>query len=223
MRYVGDRHIVIDDRPAPSPIWEPGREFDGQTVVIVGGGPSHARVDLDLLRGRRLIAVNSSCRRVCPIATADDILCFSDNSWAERFPDLIGDWPGRVVTCNRRSQAWLGQSVRRIDILDLTARIGVMSDHVQASSGHIATCLAAIMGARLVVLVGFEAQTVDGRSHGHSDYTQQDIPAYTERFQPGWHGLAPAFARMGVEVLNATPKSAITAFPMVELSEAMSR
>lgn len=223
MRYVGERHIVIDGQPAPAPLWEPKREFDGQTVVIVGGGPSHAAVDLDLLRGRRLIAVNSSCRRVCSIAAAEDLLYFSDNSWAERFLDLIGDWPGRVATCNRRAQAWLGPVVRRIDILGLTERIGVIPDHVQASSGHIAACLAAVMGARRIVLIGFEAQIVDGCSHGHADYTQQDILAYAERFQPGWQGLAPAFRRIGVEVLNATPGSAITCFPVVDLREALAR
>lgn len=221
VRYVGPRQIVIDDQPAPVPFWEPGRSFEGLTVTIIGGGPSHAELDLDLLRGHRFIAVNSSCRKVRPIATAADLLYFSDNSWAEHWPDLIADWPNPPVTTNRNAKARLGAAVRRLSTPELAEWMGAAIDHVGASSGHIATCLAAIMGARRVVLVGFECQVVAGRTHGHSDYQQDDSAAFVDRFLPGWRGLAPALQRMGVEVLNATPQSAITEFPFLDLRSAL--
>lgn len=223
MRYVGPRHIVMDDNPTPVPFWHPDRSFDGMTVTLIGGGPSHAAADLDQLRGHRFIAVNSSCRKVRPIATPDDPLYFSDNSWNVNRPDLAADWPGPVITCNRHTKARLGDTVRRLDVMEITERFGAMVDHVQASSGHIAACLAALMGARRIVLLGFECQAVDGRTHGHNDYHQlDDLPTFTERFIPGWRGLAPVFLRMGVEVVNASPQSAVQCFPMATLAEALS-
>lgn len=216
MRYVGPRHIVIDDAPTPVPFWEPDRSFDGQTVVIIGGGPSLATFDLAGLYGLRFIVVNSGCRRLMPVATKDDILYFTDNSWHENRPELASDWPGPVICANRHVKARMGDAVRYIDVRDLTVRIGALPDFVQASSGHIAASLAVIMGAKRLVLMAFEGQAVNGQTHGHGDYTQTDVSAFTERFLPGWQGLARAFERMGVEVLNATPNSAVDCFPHVE-------
>lgn len=213
MRYVGPRQIVIDGNPAPVPFWEPDRAFEGLTVYIIGGGPSHAAIDLDAMRGERFIAVNSGCRKVRPIATEADMIYFHDNSWNENRPQLAADWPGPVVTPNRNTKARLGDAVRRLDIFKLTGAMHAMPDHVQASSGHSAACLAAIMGAARVVLIGFEARLIDGRSHGHDDYTQHDVPAFDGRYIPGWRGLVPAFERMGVDLLNATPDSAIDFLP----------
>lgn len=223
MRYVGERRIVIDDAPTPCPLWLPDRSFEGQSVVIVGGGPSHGRMDIEALRGHSFIVANSGCRKVRPVATASDILYFSDNSWAENRPAPIADWPGVVVTSNRNAKARLGDRVRYIDITALTERMRCAPDHVQASSGHTAACLAVDMGASRLVLIGFEARSIDGRTHGHGDYSQHDLAAFDERFVPGWEGLAPRFAELGVEVLNATPASAVTCFPTAEFSEALSR
>lgn len=221
MRYVGPRHIVIDNDPTPVPFWMPDRSFEGMTVAIIGSGPSLATLGLDRLRGRRFIAVNSGCRKVRPIATAGDVLYFTDNSWNENRPELASDWPGPIITGNRNAKARLGTRARYIDVTALTETTGAMPDHVQASSGHIAACLAAVMGARRIVLVCFEGKPVNGRTHGHDDYQQHDLAAFDERFIPGWRGLAPAFARMGVEVINATPGSAINAFPIVPLADAL--
>lgn len=221
MRYVGPRQVVIDDQPTPVPFWAPDRSFAGLTVVLVGGGPSHGALDLDVLAGHRFIAVNSSCRKVRPIATADDPLYFSDNSWNENRPELAAHWPGPVITSNRNTKARLGDAVRRLDVSDLANRLQAWPDYVYASSGHGAACLAVAMGAARLVLIGFEGRIVNGRSHGHDDYVQQDAGDYVERFVPAWTGLAAVFTRLGVSVINATPHSAIKAFPIADLREAL--
>lgn len=221
VRYVGPRQIVVDRDPAPVSFWEPDLAFSGLAVTIIGGGPSHADFDLALLRGRRFIAVNSACRRVRTIATERDLLFHHDNSWSENRPELVEDWPGPVVTSNRNTKARLGDLVRRIDMDELTRRFGVLPDRIGASSGHTAACLAAVMGAARVVLVGFECAAPGGRTHGHGDYTHHDTGIYAGQFLPGWSALAPAFDRLGVEVINATPGSAITDFPFADLGEAL--
>lgn len=221
MRYVAPRHVVVDDAPTPCPYWEPDRVLFGATVLLVGGGPSHARLDLDQVRGWPLIAVNSACRKVQPIATHRDMLVFADNSWNENRPELARAWPGPVISVNRNAKARLGDAVRYLDINALTARLGVLPDWAQASSGHIAAALAAVMGARRLVLVGFECRAIAGRTHGHGDYSQHDVSVFGDRFVPGWVGLAPALARLGLQVVNATPDSAIPCFPFIPLDEAL--
>lgn len=215
MRYVGPRHFHIDNDPSPIEVWQPDRSLEGQTVVIVGGGPSHATLDLDLLSRHRFIAVNSGCRKVRPVATGADMLYFTDNAWAENRPDIVSDWPGLVVTTNSRAKRRLGPAIHYIDPLTLPVAMGVIPDHAQASSGHIAAVLAVLMGAASLVLVGFECRAVDGRTHGHDDYQQHDLAAFTERFLPGWRALAKVFAARGVDVRNASPGSAIDVFPFV--------
>lgn len=221
MRYVGPRHIVIDDKPVPTPFWEPDRSFEGQTITLIGGGPSHATIDLEVLKSHRFIAINSSCRKVRPVATVNDVLYFTDNSWNENRPELAANWPGSVITANRNVKVRLGDAVRYLDVLALTERMRTGPDFVQASSGHIAACLAAVMGAVRLVLVGFEAQAVNGRTHGHNDYSHHDLADYVERFLPGWKMLAPIFVRMGVDVINATPGSAIKEFRFEPLARAL--
>lgn len=221
MRYVGPRHVVIDDRPSPTPFWVPGQSFAGETVAVVGSGPSLSSFDLSVLKGHRFVVANSGCRRLRAVATGADILYFTDNAWNENRPALAEEWPGPVVTANRNAKARLGDRVRYIDVLALTAEMGAMPDHVQASTGHIAACLASIMGAARIVLIAFECKAdALGRTHGHADYNQHDLSVFEERFLPGWRGLAQAFARKGIEVVNATPRSAIAVFPSVRLSEA---
>jgi len=220
MRYVGPRHYVIDGAPTPCPHWEPDQSLRDQVVAIVGSGPQLETFDLSLLKGRRFIVVNSGCRRLRSIATDQDILYFTDNAWNENRPELAKSWPGPVITANRNVKARLQDAVRYIDVIGLTAWMEAFPDHAQASSGHVAACLAARMGARKIVLVAFECQPAAGRTHGHADYTQSDLSAFTDRFIPGWVGLAKNFARKGVEVANATQGSAIPAYPVVDLAEA---
>ena len=75
------------------------REWPGETVFIVGGGPSVLGVDLEALRGRRVIAINSSVYAV-PWA---DILYFGDWRWWHEPENkaAVASFPGRVVTTSR--------------------------------------------------------------------------------------------------------------------------
>ena len=221
VRYVGPRQIVIDDKPTPVPFWEPERLYQGLTVTIIGGGPSHADIDLEVLRGHRFIAVNSSCRKVQPISTKDDMLYFTDNSWNENRPQLVNEWPGLVVTSNRNAKARLKDKVLRIDVADLVQRLEVFPDCMYTSSGHTAAGFAAVLGAKRIVLIGFDCRMVNGRSHGHGDYTQPDPNSFQLRYIPSWEGMAKVFARLNIPVINATPDSAVKCFPFLTLGEAL--
>jgi len=82
-----------------APYWTVPHEWPGETVFIVAGGPSVLGQDLGSLRGRRVIAINSSVFTV-PWA---DALFFGDwRWWNERENQAaVASFSGRVVTTSR--------------------------------------------------------------------------------------------------------------------------
>jgi len=79
--------------------WSVPREWPGETVFIVGGGPSVLGLELEALRGRRVIAINSSVYKL-PWA---DILYFGDWRWWNEPHNraAVASFRGRVVTTSR--------------------------------------------------------------------------------------------------------------------------
>lgn len=221
IRYVSERHVVIDGNPMPAGFWACEKIYKDKNVLVLGGGPSHVEIDLNLLHDCRIIAVNSSCRKVINVAKKEDILYFSDNSWSEHYIGLIEKWPGLVVTSNRNTKVRLREKVHRLDLQNLTEFMQIKSDYVQGSSGHTSVCLAVYLGAKKVILTGFECKLVNGRSHGHLDYTQSNVHAFEERYIPAWTGLAKRFRELDCEVINSTFDSNVKDFTFLNLKEAL--
>jgi hypothetical protein len=221
MRCIGPRHFVDDGVARFPDHWQWDRSLVGQTVVVIGNGPSLAQFVPQQVAGHRLIAINSACRWAGPVATAADLLYFADNSWAENHPTLAPAWPGIVVTSNRYAAARLQPLARRLDVTALTDAVRVHPDAAHASSGHTAAALAAAMGAARVVLLGFDGGHRGGRAQWHDDYREGDAAVYVERFVPAWRDLVPGLARIGCEVVNTTPGSSITAAPFIDLASAL--
>lgn len=222
IRYIGPRHIIVNNNPTPVPFWEINKDlYKDKTVIILGGGPSLNELDVNLLKNTQFIVVNSACRKVSKFAIKDDILYFSDNSWNENWPNLTLSWPGIVVTSNRNTKARLGNLVNRLNINDLTNFMEVKSDYVQASSGHTAACLGVYLGSKKIILIGFECKFINGKSHGHDDYRMDDTGPFKNRFLPGWKGLSLRFKELGVQVINSTPDSEIKDFEYMDLEKAI--
>ena len=77
--------------------WTVPREWPGETAFIVGGGPSVLGQNLEALRGRRVIVINSSVYAV-PWA---DICYFGDWRWWNENRAAVASFAGRVVTTSR--------------------------------------------------------------------------------------------------------------------------
>jgi hypothetical protein len=61
---------------------------------------------------------------------------------------------------------------------------------------------------------------VDGRSHHHDEY-KSEPDTFTGNFLPAFKGWNDAGLARGVQILNATPGSALTEFPMVDLADVL--
>lgn len=107
--------------------------------------------------------------------------------------------------------------IRKADIL-LTETPGTIGDG--GNSGFQALNIAVQFGAKRIVLVGFDMR-LDRGIHWHGRHPKglnnpQDLNIV--RWRKAINGAAVELAELGVEVLNASPVSTLTAFPKVDLA-----
>lgn len=101
--------------------------------------------------------------------------------------------------------------------------VGGGSDSGGGNSGFQALNLAVQFGAARVILVGFDMR-LDRGVHWHGRHppglnnpSERSIAAWRK----GLNDAAAELAALGVEVLNASPVSTVTAFPVMTLEEAL--
>jgi hypothetical protein len=197
----------------PGYYWWPEPLFEGRTVFVIGGGPSLDDLDLEPLRDRATIAVNSAGPLLAPWA----LLFFRDLRWFFDHRKIVETWPGHVITTNTaaKRQADRLRLVRTTHFGEFPPADSGLLRHGR-TSGHIAVALAVAMRARRIVLLGFDCRMVDGRSHFHDEYKGHEM-LYSADFLPAWKGWGAAAQKAGVEIINATPDSAVAEFPRAEL------
>lgn len=94
--------------------------------------------------------------------------------------------------------------------------------HTGGNSGYQAIGLAYVHGAARVILLGFDMQRTGGAAHWHPDHPKHmgnlgDLAKWRARFDR----YAEDLQRAGVEVINATRETALTAFPQQALRDAL--
>lgn len=184
--------------------------FDpAQPVFIVGPGASLTDFDFGRLRRRQVIAVDLAYR-VLPNA---DVMFFADNGfWDEnQAPDGI-HFPrfgsGRIFT----TAAHCGGMAGRVQFVRTTELAAGEIDDKSLSAGAQAILLAKKLGAEKIVLLGFDGKP--GRWSDDRPYRSQAVPGH-DAFKAEAESFAQV-AALGLDVANATPGSALTAFQTVD-------
>jgi len=145
--------------------WSVPREWPGETVFIIAGGPSVLGQDLDALRGQRVIAINSSVHAV----QWADILYFGDWRWWYEPENRAAatSFAGRVVSTSRVPD-------KRVLVCRKTKPPGLALDRNSLmqrwTSLTAATNLAAHLigpGGTIVWLGADGRKAADGRTHHH--------------------------------------------------------
>jgi len=89
------------------------------------------------------------------------------------------------------------------------------------NSGFQAVALALHFGAARVILLGYDMQFTNGRSHWHGDHSVKLGNPVPERMR-FWHEQFRALGReTTVPIVNATRETALRCFPRVTLAEAL--
>ena len=196
-------------------IWSVPELWSGKTVYLLGGGPSLREVDVDRLYGERVIAINNSYK----IAPWADILYFMDCRWWHQHKQAIKTFSGLAVTTCQ-------------DCIDVPGIKYLKRGHRRrhdgrpeylfrgSNSGAGATSLAIKLGAKRIILFGFDMKVVRGEHNWHDDHEREvSSKIYQDQFINSFKYLSMTAPEYGVEIINATPGSDLPYFPIVEPKE----
>jgi hypothetical protein len=200
--------------------WTVPREWPGSTVFILGGGPSLLGFDAEILRGAgRVIAINNAYQ----LAPWADVLYYADRSWWHAHREAV------LKVFKDKYRVSIGTSEDGTKRLRTTGPGGLEKDPSAlkhgSNSGYQAIGLAYHLGAARIVLLGYDMHVEGARTHwhtGHPNWTPAaQEKALKEVFLPRFASLVDPLKAEGIEVLNATPGSSLTCFPMAALSEVL--
>lgn len=197
------------------------RDWPGETVFIVASGPSLPR-DLSPLAGRRVIVVKSSWVH-WPKA---DMLFFADGRWwRERNlrPSIPEEFAGTVVTTAMEVGDPRIMKVRKVKPKQMSSDRTCVALARTSTTGAIN--LAIHLGAARIVLLGVDARLGPGgarHSHGLKWPWPKGGEAKSLAEQAAeYRAVAPSAAKMGVRIVNASPGSAVDAWPRMSFEEAV--
>lgn len=201
--------------------WTVTPDWKNEIAFIVAGGPSVLNENLETLRGRRVIVVNSSYERV-PFA---DYLFFADTRWfeAHKKRPAFRDFAGKLVTPNLKVVDPYGRDilrlVRRVPNTNpqhgpLGPGLAVQPNAVVSNRTSLqgAMNLAFHLGSPIQVLIGADmGRAADGRTHHHLPHKWRNKPGnQTWDIQMTQLALiVKPLRERGIKVINTSPVSRI--------------
>jgi hypothetical protein len=197
------------------------RRWSGRCIVAASG-PSLTPEVADLCRGERVVAVNDAYR-LLPFA---DVKYACDAGWWEihRMNVLAGEkWTSHSLSPKNDKRAVADQWGLRV--IEGRNGEGFSRDpaviHYASNSGFQAVNLAILFGSDPIILVGFDMREVDKKRHFFGNHKAPLRDGHS--FGPWIESFRRAAAKLGAapQIINATPGSALTCFPMMPLAEAL--
>jgi len=191
--------------------------FKGETIYLIGGGPSLAGFNFKLLNNKKVIAINKAILYY-PKA---DVMYWTDTRVYNWFKKEIDEFSGLKYTIRNVSGP-------NINILRNTGKGGIEINAEGLrhgnNSGFAAINLAVHLGASRIVLLGYDMATTGKMTHWHNGYnnvnrTKESI--YTNNMLPYFQTLVEPLQSLGIEIINANPNSEIKCFKKVSIDHAL--
>ena len=198
--------------------WQIPQLWPDSTVFILGGGPSLADMDLTPLHSQRVLGVNQAYK----LGPWVDAVYFGDCGWYAQNLTAIRGYAGLKITSCGRCPEFGWRHVHRVRRTKATGIDSKSRDAVawNNNSGASAINVAYWLGAKRIVLLGFDMQLRGERKNWHDDYrNEMKNPELFNRHLRGFPQIAKDAQALGLEILNATPDSAVTQFPFVALKD----
>ena len=226
-------------------MWQVPRIWEGGDVWIIGGGPSVPKqfdipdsVIQDVIKGNSLPGVYSSYmsflhdKHVIGINVAYligdwiDMVFFGDASFFLPHQQRLALFPGMKVSCHAGVEKY--KWVRYVG-KDPNKTKGISNNLNMVSwngnSGAAAISVAAHAGAKRIMLLGFDMSLDNNRQHWHDIYHRGNKPDLKKmpfnRHLRGFSDIAKDARRLGIEIVNVSPNSAINEFRKVSLKDFM--
>jgi hypothetical protein len=193
--------------------------WPGETFIVIGGGSSVTPEDVEYVRGKgRVIAVKEAVL----LAPWADVLYAADWKYWNYYQGVPAFTGRKFAIEQTETPAIAWPDVR---VLRNTGEHGLELDptglRTGYNSGYQAINLAVHLGAAKIVLLGFDCwRGPSGEQNWfgkHPNHVDSPYPLFLQAFAT----LAEPLADAGVSVVNASRFTVLTAFPRVELQEAL--
>jgi hypothetical protein len=204
--------LAPDCSPRPIP-----RLWPGQTAVLIGGGESLLRADVDHVRSKaRTIGINDAWR----MAPWADLLYGADKPWWDYYagvPDFAGErWTQDKQKGREAAEQWGLRLVRSEPGSDLSFDPAFVCQGW--NSGFQAMNLAVLFGCSRILLLGFDMQGSHWfGSHPGKLNRASPYPLFIAAFTRAAAQLAAA----GIEVVNCSRTTALECFPRATIEQAL--
>ena len=231
-------------------LWQVPRMWDGGRCIVIGGGPSMpsqfgipnevvAKVRdksdplgpsayssyMEAIHGEHVIVVNNGYL----LGDWPDICFFADYGWYRVHRESLAQWPGLKIGACPPLQG-NSDGVKYLKRLNNSKGFS-LKPHLlnwNYNSGSAAINLAIHLGAAQIILLGFDMCRPEGRSHWHqghgnellSDGRPRPLPNYA-KWARALTAIAQDAAKLGVEIINCSPGTVITAFPVANIREVL--
>lgn len=204
------------------------QDWRGECVAIVAAGPSANKVGVENIRDRMHVIVINESYQLCPWA---DILYSCDSGWWKLRTKEIKKFAGTKLMFRERHE----RHIEGVDTLDILRRRNTFVDEflfdepgVVGSGGHGGfqmTNLSAQFGATAIALVGFDMGGGGGiHWHGkHSDPLRNPDDGRFQQWRQTMDKAAPKLRLAGIDVVNCSSNSMLTAFPKLTINQMLRR
>lgn len=226
------------------PIGDPiEREFEGETAVLIATGPSVSQKQVNFVYEKqqagkcKVITINNAYQ-VLP-STNVHISC-NDDWWTYYWSR---DQALRELSCAKYT--WYKAIANQLDITYIKAVVkdGLSEDpriiHINHGSGPMAINLALHYGVKRLLLIGHDmkfAANYNGKRKKAGSSSRHYFGEYPKKLQhwpsvkvgktgtlngliTAYDTMVPQIPDLGMEVINCTPKSALTTFPLSTLEK----
>ena len=201
------------------------RKFKQSKVVIFGNGPSLlSTIPKTGIRSCPVIGVNDAAF----LGDWIDVMFFGDAKWYDHNEKRIGAFPGSIYTYNRHPEnRKVSGFTSRVRVVPGKGGVGIWVEDFRVnfnrSSGACAINLAYHLGAKTIILLGFDMRQIDGRKNWcDRPYESKNTKEMSYcKFLFPFTAIARDAKKLGLIILNATPDSALTHFPSVALKDVL--
>ncbi len=201
------------------------RECEGGTAVLFATGPSLTDEVVDMVlqaRQRRQLYL-FGCNDAYQIVPCLDVHYACDARWWQIHYKDLHDYPVTHGLWTQEPQMSRADYPRLRRIAGRSGKgLSIAQDLIffGNNSGYQLINVAFLFGIKRMILCGYNMSVRDGKRHFFGDHPQglNRSGNYTG-FVSNFNTIKPN--ALGIEIVNATPASALTAFPKVSLEEAL--
>lgn len=193
----------------------------GETAVILATGPSLTPDDVEFCRSKAKVLAIKEAVLLAPWA---DALYAADSKWWRHFGDAL-TFTGPKYSIENHDGA---RHAKWAIVLRNTGELGLEIDptglRTGRNSGYQAINLAVHLGAKKIVLLGYDMQDTGGKRNWFPprppSYSQGVVPWHSNIVHC-WPSIVAPLQTLGIAVINATRTTALDVFPQMALEEAL--